>query len=242
MQTLCYQNDPQQQFKFEDMGNGYKIVSPSGRNWDISSSSGNDGAHLCSWDSNNGDNQRFWVIKEGKYWKFMARHDWKCIDLSGGNKNNGAIIQQWDCSNGNDNQLYSLVDVTQTNNGGSAVNLSSVSNSLKLVSSAITNPVANLILNISNQAKTQSPQVKTAISNNFAVNKSATASTPVKPQSTPVQTPPKATNNVVSKPAKSPTPAPAPAAAPSQAMKAAASTLSKSAVNFNNLIKKFSFH
>jgi hypothetical protein len=42
------------------------------------------------------------------YFKIVAKHSGKCLDVPGGNLNNGAKIQQWDC-HGGDNQAFLFV-------------------------------------------------------------------------------------------------------------------------------------
>lgn len=44
------------------------------------------------------------------YFRIIAKHSGKCLDVSGGSRSNGADVIQWDC-HGGDNQLWRLVPV-----------------------------------------------------------------------------------------------------------------------------------
>ena len=81
---------------------------------EVSGVSGADGARLQQWGCHVGDNQRFQLTgttdaagQADGYYKLVARHSGKCVDVSGHATGDGAAIQQWSC-NGGDNQRFRL--------------------------------------------------------------------------------------------------------------------------------------
>jgi len=93
-------------FRFIYMNNAFKIISASGKSWDISRASRDNGAILLTWDNNNDDNQRYTVSKDGDFYKFAAKHSGRCIDVANGNTAEFATVQQYDCISGYKEQQW----------------------------------------------------------------------------------------------------------------------------------------
>jgi len=56
-----------------------------------------------------GTNQQWQPVSVGNgYYRFVARHSGKCLDVPGASINDGVQLQQWDC-NGSGAQAFRLV-------------------------------------------------------------------------------------------------------------------------------------
>ncbi len=54
-----------------------------------------------------GENQRFYVIPEGNYYRLVAKHSYLTVDLYGANATDGTAVQQF-ADNGGDNQRWAI--------------------------------------------------------------------------------------------------------------------------------------
>lgn len=103
-----------QQWRFEDVGDGYYRITPrhaTGKCLDVSGVSYDNGATLHIWDYLGGQNQQ-WAFYDagGGYYSIRARHSGKCVDVEGGSTADGADVLQWDYLGGS-NQQWSLTPV-----------------------------------------------------------------------------------------------------------------------------------
>ena len=60
-----------------------------------------------------GNNQRFYVIPEGNYYRLVAKNSYMTVDLSDANPANSTTIQQYE-DNGSDAQRWVLKNCTPT--------------------------------------------------------------------------------------------------------------------------------
>lgn len=65
------------------------------------------GANIMGFNDNGGDNQRFYVIPEGSYYRFVAKHSYQTVDLLYAYTSDGSNIVQYQ-DNGSDAQRWSL--------------------------------------------------------------------------------------------------------------------------------------
>jgi len=108
----CDKNDSSLKFQFMDMGNGYKLRAiSSGRSWDIQGGSKDNNARLQTWDNNNEDGQRFYVVKEDTYWKFVVRRSNRCIAIPSDAGSSPLVnVFQYDCGRNQPNQQFNVLD------------------------------------------------------------------------------------------------------------------------------------
>jgi len=97
-----------QKFKFEYLNNGYRVTNnSSGRVFDIDHASGDNGRALTTYSINDDANQRFFVLREGDYYKIQGLNSKKCIDFSD-NWKDGQGVYQYSCGGGNNNQKFKI--------------------------------------------------------------------------------------------------------------------------------------
>ncbi|MDQ1304827.1 MAG: hypothetical protein QG671_655 [Actinomycetota bacterium] len=105
-----------QQWRFKNLGNGYYqvIVAHSGKCLDVSGVGTGDGVNVQQWDCLSDQLNQQWRLSfftsaNGYNWyKIVARHSGKCLDVTGENTGNGANVQQWTCLAGQLNQQWRL--------------------------------------------------------------------------------------------------------------------------------------
>jgi len=105
----CDKNDNNQKWQF-NFANGYKIVGSSGRVWDISGGSSDNGRALDAYSSNDQTNQRYYVYMDGGYFKIQNWGTRKCMSGQSGWVNNAPMCQ-WDCATGNNQQKFSFIQL-----------------------------------------------------------------------------------------------------------------------------------
>ncbi|HWI08802.1 MAG TPA: RICIN domain-containing protein [Solirubrobacteraceae bacterium] len=82
----------------------------SGKCLDVAWASQWNGANVGQWSCNGGYNQQFSLQYTdsdyyGKYYKIVARHSGKCLDVEYGSRGDGANIQQYTCGAGYNQQF-----------------------------------------------------------------------------------------------------------------------------------------
>ncbi|MEV6350952.1 RICIN domain-containing protein [Actinoplanes sp. NPDC051851] len=97
-----------QQWSFEDLGNGYlRVVNRySGKCLDVASASTADGANIIQYTCGSGTNQQWSWVASGSYYTLVARHSGKCLDVVSAGTADGTDIDQYTC-NGGTNQQWS---------------------------------------------------------------------------------------------------------------------------------------
>jgi hypothetical protein len=100
-------NHPNQQFTFEDLGNGfYKITARhSGKVLDVGSASTAPGARIIQYDWHGGDNQQFALDYADNCIVLRAKHSGLVLDVAGASTQDGAVVQQWNAT-GQPNQRW----------------------------------------------------------------------------------------------------------------------------------------
>src|SRR5205823_1591043 len=91
----------------------YQIATrnATGQVWDVSGVSTADGALVHLWGYVAGNNQQWQpVVMNAPFYKFVARHSGKCLDVTGVSAMNGMQLEQWTC-NGQENQSFRLSPV-----------------------------------------------------------------------------------------------------------------------------------
>ncbi len=102
-----------QQFRFEAVGNGYYriIARHSGKGLDVTGGTcakGN-GTAIQQWTNGNHSNQLFKLVDQGNgYYMIVAKHSGKALDVYGSENNNGTRIVQYD-PHGGENQLFRFI-------------------------------------------------------------------------------------------------------------------------------------
>jgi len=114
VQQYTWNGGDNQQWFIQRLDNGYyKLVAKhSGKCLDVSGISKDNGAAIIQYDWWGGDNQQWDIvpvadgITSGSYYKLIAKHSGKCLDVSGISKDNGAAIIQWDWWGGDNQQWF----------------------------------------------------------------------------------------------------------------------------------------
>jgi subtilase family serine protease len=90
-------------------GGYYRVATSnaSGQVWDVTGASTSDGAKVVLWSNNGGTNQQWLMQPIGSYYRFVARHSGKCLDVPGSSTAN-VQLQQYTCNSTNA-QSFSLV-------------------------------------------------------------------------------------------------------------------------------------
>ena len=103
IQWTCGSGQANQQWRFTPLTSGYYRVSPrhaTGLAWDVSNISTAEGQPLHLWSYVSGNNQQWLAQSLGNgWWRFVARHSGKCLDVPGSSTANRARLQQWTCNN-----------------------------------------------------------------------------------------------------------------------------------------------
>ncbi len=116
VQWACGNGQFNQQWQFQPTDSGYYRVMvryAPWLGWDVMGGPGATGTgtkvHLWSVGSPAGTNQQWRPVDlGGGYFRFVARHSGKCLDVPGASTANGVQLQQWDC-NGTGAQAFRLV-------------------------------------------------------------------------------------------------------------------------------------
>ena len=109
-QYTCISNNANQQFLFQDRGNGYwGIQNETSSKCIDKTNSAADGAIIQQWNCWSGnDNQSFKLVDKGQgYFQLVNKHSDKCLGLIGGEESiaNGIQLQQSVCSNSQSQQF-----------------------------------------------------------------------------------------------------------------------------------------
>jgi beta-glucanase (GH16 family) len=116
IQWPCGNGQFNQQWQFHPTDSGYYNVFARNApylGWDVTGGAGATGnavkVQLWSIGGNGGSNQQWKPVSLGNgYFKFVARHSGRCLDVPGASTANGVQLQQWDC-NGTGAQAFRLV-------------------------------------------------------------------------------------------------------------------------------------
>ncbi len=95
----------------------YKIRANVGRNMclDIDGGKKTDGANAQIWESNNVNQQKFQVTYlENGYYKIIALHSGKSLDVNNAGKENGTNVKQYEYRDNNDAQQWIIQEVEST--------------------------------------------------------------------------------------------------------------------------------
>ena len=115
-QWTCGAGQYNQQWQFQPTDSGYYNVfvryAPY-LGWDVTGGPGATGnavkVQLWSIGGSGGTNQQWRPVFLGNgYFRFVARHSGRCLDVPGASTANGVQLQQWDC-NGTGAQAFRLV-------------------------------------------------------------------------------------------------------------------------------------
>ncbi len=105
-QWACGNASYNQEWQFQPTDSGYfKVINRNaqGLAWDVTggTSATQDGALIQLWTYGGGANQQWMpVALGGGYYKFVARHSGKCLDVTGVSTADGVQLQQWTCTGG----------------------------------------------------------------------------------------------------------------------------------------------
>jgi beta-glucanase (GH16 family) len=116
IQWACGSGQYNQEWQFQPTDSGYYRVMvryAPWLGWDVTGGAGATGnavpVQLWSVGGSGGTNQQWKPVSLGNgYFKFVARHSGRCLDVPGSSTANGARLQQWDC-NGTGAQAFRLV-------------------------------------------------------------------------------------------------------------------------------------
>jgi beta-glucanase (GH16 family) len=116
IQWPCGNGQFNQQWQFHPTDSGYYNVFARNApllGWDVTGGAGATGnavkVQLWSIGGNGGTNQQWKPVSLGNgYFKFVARHSGRCLDVPGASTANGVQLQQWDC-NGTAAQAFRVV-------------------------------------------------------------------------------------------------------------------------------------
>lgn len=99
--TLVTARSPQA-YQMQPTSDGYYRIfsrNSSTQVWDVSRASATDGAKVILWGSNGGSNQQWKPVPEGQgYYRFVARHSGKCLDVPGASTAVALQLQQYTCN------------------------------------------------------------------------------------------------------------------------------------------------
>ena len=115
-------NQANQQWRFEDAGDGYvAIVSAhSGFCLDVDWGKTEDGVNVLQYDNNKTANQLWKLEAQGNgYYKITNKNSGKVLDVSAASTEDGANVQQWTW-NGSDAQLWKVEKVGSSSSGSAA--------------------------------------------------------------------------------------------------------------------------
>ena len=96
-------NTNNQKFEFVHLGDGVYTVKAahSGKVVDVSggTSATQNGVNIQQWTNFNTANQQFIVVAEGIYYKLIAKHSGRIVEVANASMETGGNIQQWDNNN-----------------------------------------------------------------------------------------------------------------------------------------------
>jgi hypothetical protein len=112
-QWAYYTSNNNERFQVTHLGSGWHRISPvisPGQAIDVSGVSTANGANVHTWAWGNGTNQQ-WRFEDvgGGYWRIIARHSNKCLDVLNNSLADGGNIAQWDCIAGAQNQSFQVI-------------------------------------------------------------------------------------------------------------------------------------
>jgi beta-glucanase (GH16 family) len=116
LQWTCGVGQDNQEWQFRPTDSGYYNVfvrTAPYLGWDVTGGPGatGNGARVQLWSigGSGGANQQWRPVSLGNgYFRFVARHSGRCLDVPGSSRTNGVQLQQWDC-NGTAAQAFRLV-------------------------------------------------------------------------------------------------------------------------------------
>jgi hypothetical protein len=105
-----------QQWIFTSVGSGYYQIATknaAGQVWDVAggTTATADGVKVALWGYNGGTNEQWQpVVVSGPFYRLVARHSGKCLDVNGASTADSVQLQQWTC-NSSPAQSFSLAKV-----------------------------------------------------------------------------------------------------------------------------------
>ncbi len=92
-----------QKFRLDPVGGGFYriLIEHSGKCLDVEGASMANGARISQWEYWGGDNQKFRLEPApfqlySNFYKLVAKHSGRCVEVAGGSPDDGAPIIQWD--------------------------------------------------------------------------------------------------------------------------------------------------